>query len=186
MAQRRIGQERLAMAETPRVASSLDALSELIDWQPISDLLAPPYPARKGEPGWPPLAMVKALLLAMWHDLSDVKLAEALDDRASFRRFCGFAQLEATPERTAFVRFRRLLVAHRLDGGLFEAITAQLKAKAITVKTGTLVDATIIASASKDDGEGRWVKHKGGDPPSTASRPMSALMPARRWWRRSR
>ncbi|WP_231844536.1 IS5 family transposase [Acidiphilium multivorum] len=149
------------MAEQPRVASSLDALSELIDWQPISDLLAPLYPARKGEPGWPPLAMVKALLLAMWHDLSDVKLAEALDDRASFRRFCGFAQLEATPERTAFVRFRRLLVAHRLDGGLFEAITAQLKAKAITVKTGTLVDATIIASASKDDGEGRWVKHKG-------------------------
>ena len=51
MAQRRIGQERLAMAETPRVASSLDALSELIDWQPISDLLAPLYPARKGEPG---------------------------------------------------------------------------------------------------------------------------------------
>ena len=115
MAQRRIGQERLAMAEPPRVASSLDALSELIDWQPISDLLAPLYPARKGEPGWPPLAMVKALLLAMWHDLSDVKLAEALDDRASFRRFCGFARLEATPERTAVVRFRRLLVAPRLD-----------------------------------------------------------------------
>ena len=149
------------MAEPPRVASSLDALSELIDWQPISDLLAPLYPARKGEPGWPPLAMVKALLLAMWHDLSDVKLAEALDDRASFRRFCGFARLEAPPERTAFVGFRRLLAAHRLDGGLFEAITAQLKAKAITVKTGTLVNATIIASASKEDGEGRWVKHKG-------------------------
>ena len=154
MAQRRISQGRLARAEPPRVASSLDALSELIDWPPISDLLAPLYPARKGEPGWPPLAMVKALLLAMWHDLSDVKLAEALGGRASFRRFCGFARLEATAERTAFVRFRRLLVAHRLDDGLFEAITAKLKAKAITVKTGTLVDATIIASASKDDGEG--------------------------------
>ncbi|GAN75525.1 transposase [Acidiphilium multivorum AIU301] len=96
----------------------------------------------------------------MWHDLSDVKLAEALDDRASFRWFYGFVRLETTPERTAFVRFRRLLVARRLDGGLFEAITAQLKAKAITVKTGTLVNTTIIASANKDDGEGRWVKHK--------------------------
>jgi len=96
----------------------------------------------------------------MWHDLSNVKRAKALDDRASFRRFCCFARLELTPERTAFVRFRRLLVARRLDGGLFEAITAQLKAKAITVKTGTLVDTTIIPSASKDDGEGRWVKHK--------------------------
>ena len=47
--------------------------------------------------------MFKALLLATWHDLSDVALAEALSDRASFRRFCGFARDEETPERTAFV-----------------------------------------------------------------------------------
>jgi IS5 family transposase len=46
------------------------------------------------------------LLLATWHDLSDVGLAEALSDRASFRRFCGLSRDEATPERTAFVRFR--------------------------------------------------------------------------------
>ena len=47
------------------------------------------------------------------------------------------------------------------DKALFDAITGQLRAKAIRVKTGTLVDATIIASASEDDGEARWVKHKG-------------------------
>jgi transposase, IS5 family len=40
-------------------------------------------------------------------------------------------------------------------------VTAQLKAKAITVKTGTLVDVAIIASASEDATDGRWVKHKG-------------------------
>ena len=51
--------------------------------------------------------------------------------------------------------------ARGLDGQLFEVITAQLREKAITIKTGTLVEATIIASASKDDDEGRWVKHKG-------------------------
>ena len=161
MAQRRIGQERLGIGEPSRGPSSLDALSELIDCQPIAALLVPFYPETKREPGWLPLAMVKALLLATWHDLSDVKLAEALDDRASFRRFCGFARHEATPERTAFVRFRRLVVARRLDGALFDAVTAQLKAKAITVKTSTLVDATIIASASTGDEDGRWVKHKG-------------------------
>lgn len=88
--------------------------------------------------------MFKALLLSIWYDLSDVKLAEALDDRASFRRFCGFSANEATPERTAFVRFRRLLVAHQLDRSLFETVTMKRKAKAVTVKTGTLV-ATIIA-----------------------------------------
>ena len=53
--------------------------------------------------------MFKALLLATWYDLSDVTLAESLSDRASFRRFCGFSRDEETPERTAFVRFRRAL-----------------------------------------------------------------------------
>jgi transposase, IS5 family len=64
-----------------------------------------------GEQAWPPLSIFKALLLAVWCDLSDVKLAEGLNDRASFRRFCGFAAEEPTPERTATVRFRRALLA---------------------------------------------------------------------------
>ncbi len=101
------------------------------------------------------------MLLSIWYDLSDVKLAEALDDRGSFRRFCGFSVSEATPERTAFVRLRKALIGNGLDKALFDEITRQLKAKAIRVKTGTLVDATIIASASADDDEGHWVKHKG-------------------------
>ena len=78
-------------------------------------------PATKGEPSWPPLAMFKALLLSIWYYLSDVKLAEAPDDRASFRRFCGFAGNEATLERTAFFRLRGLLVTDQLDRTLFEA-----------------------------------------------------------------
>src|SRR5437868_5469995 len=118
-------------------------------------------PAAKGEPAWPPLALFKALLLAVWYDLSDVKLAEALDDRASFRRFCGFAALEPTPERTAFVRFRAELVSRKLDGELFEAVTRQLERRGVAVKTGTLVDATLIASASiKHDDEARWAGHR--------------------------
>jgi transposase, IS5 family len=161
VAHRTIGQEQFVFAGRLRSASSLDEISKLIDWRPVSALLDPLYSATKGEPAWPPLAMFKALLLSIWYDLSDVKLAEALDDRTSFRRFCGFSCSEATPERTAFVRYRRALVAHGLDAGLFDAVTAQLKAKAVTVKVGTLVDATIIASASEDDAEGRWVKHKG-------------------------
>lgn len=161
MSHRVIGQERLKVEAGSRGAATLDRLSSLIDWQPVGALLSPLYPSSKGEPAWPPLAMFKALLLAVWHDLSDVKLAEALEDRASFRRFCGFAAHEPTPERTAFVRFRRALIAQGLDRSLFEAVTRQLKARAITIKTGTLVDATIIASASKDDDEARWVKHGG-------------------------
>ena len=46
------------------------------------------------------------------------------------------------------------------DTSLFVGITGRLKAKAIRVKTGTQADATIIASASEDDGDARRVKHK--------------------------
>jgi IS5 family transposase len=161
VAHRSIGQERFGFAGCAGPASSLDELGKLIDWSPIAALLGSLYSASKGEPAWPPLAMFKALLLSVWYDLSDVKLAEALDDRASFRRFCGFSGTEATPERTAFVRFRKELVADKLDRLLFTTVTAQLTSKAVTVKTGTLVDATIITSASEDDDDARWVKHKG-------------------------
>ena len=153
MAQRSIGQERFGFAGRERAASSLDELGKLIDWSSVAELLDPRYPAAKGEPAWPLVAMSRALLLSIWYDLYHVKLSAALDDRASFRRFCWFSAHEPTPERTAFVRFRRLLVAHKLERALFETVKAQLKAKAVTVKTVTLVDAAIIASASEDDGK---------------------------------
>jgi IS5 family transposase len=88
-------------------------------------------------------------------------LAAALDDRASFRRFCGFAMHEPTPERTAFVRFRAELVTRGLDRALFEAVTRQLDARGVVVRTGTLVDATLIASASvQRDHEAKWAGHR--------------------------
>ena len=56
-----------------------------------------------------------------------------------------------------------MLFRSRLGLGekLFEAITEQLCRQQVSVKQGTLVDATIIASASKDDEDARWIKHKG-------------------------
>ena len=81
---------RSAMAR-PRGSGSLGELDALIDWAEVDRHLAPIYTAAKGERAWPPLPLFKALLLAVWYDLSDVKLAEALDDRALLRRFCGFA-----------------------------------------------------------------------------------------------
>ena len=124
MGRRRIGQERLGfVAERGGRRSCLDDLTTLIDWALVEQHLEVISCAAKGEPAWPPLALFKGMLIAVWYDISDVKLAEALDDRASFRRFCGFSASEPTPERTAFVRFRRALIAHGLDKSLFEEIT---------------------------------------------------------------
>jgi transposase, IS5 family len=159
MPRRRIGQETFGFDAADR-RTGLDDLHDLIDWTPIEAALEGIPVARRGEAAWPPLALFKALLIAVWHDLSDVKLAEALEDRASFRRFCGFSRYEPTPERTAFVRFRKLLIARGLDDLLFDLVNRQLRARSVTVKTGTLVDATVIASASQGDGEAGWSGHR--------------------------
>jgi len=92
MARRRIGQEDLIARPEPRAASSLSELAALLDWSEIDRHLVGISGAAKGELGWPPLALFPGRLLATWHDLSDVRLAE--DDRASFRRFCDFAAPE--------------------------------------------------------------------------------------------
>ncbi|MDX1406439.1 MAG: IS5 family transposase [Woeseiaceae bacterium] len=159
MARRQIGQEVFSFTDEGR-RTDLDELADVIDWHEADVLMSDISSSSLGEQGWPPLCLLKAMLLGRWYDLSDVKLAEALDDRASFRRFCGFSRNEPTPERTAFVRFRTALVERGLGETLFEAITDQLCSRHIKVKQGTLVDATIIASASKGDEEARWVKHK--------------------------
>lgn len=162
MARRRIGQERLAIGGlAPRGGTALDEVAALLDGTEPERLLLGISASAKGEPGRPPLARLQALPLAAWHDLADGRLAEALDDRASFRRFCGFAAHEPTPERTAFVGFRAEPVRRGLDRALFEAVTRQLDRRGLVVRTGTPVDATPIPSASiRHDGEARWAGHR--------------------------
>lgn len=83
MSRRQIGQETFGFSKIGRRSSCLDDLAKLIDWLPIGRHLADISNAAKGEPAWPPLTLFKAFLLAVWYDLSDVKLDGALDDRAS-------------------------------------------------------------------------------------------------------
>jgi Transposase domain (DUF772) len=94
------------------------------------------------------------------HDLSDGRLAEARADRASFRRFCGFARDAATPGRTALVRFR-LLAGQGLGRTLFEAIAGDLERKGATVRQGAPIDA---GPASKGDKQAAWAKPKSRAP----------------------
>ncbi|MBO0710649.1 MAG: transposase [Acetobacteraceae bacterium] len=133
---------------------SLDAIRELIDWAAIEEICAQACVASRDGP-WPPLALFRALLLAAWHNLSEVNLAQALEDRASFRRFCGFSASEPTPDGAALVRFRTQLIGRDLEQLLFALLSRQLEAKGVAVRTGTLVDASLIGSA--------WIPHDEGE-----------------------
>ena len=76
--------------DRPSRLASLEELLAVISWAPIDTASAGTYAAPRGEKAWPPLALFRALLLAVWYDFSDERLAEALDDLRSFHCFCGF------------------------------------------------------------------------------------------------
>ncbi len=91
--------------------------------------------------------MFKALLLQAFYDLSDPGLEEALLDRLSFRRFCGFALDAAVPDETTIWRFREQ--AGPLLSVALEEINRQLDAAGLVLREGTMMDATLVAAAHR-------------------------------------
>ena len=66
----------------------LERIGRVFDWNAVEALVAEVYAAKTGRPSWPPLMMVKALLLQQWYGLSDPGLEEALGDRLSGHPLC--------------------------------------------------------------------------------------------------
>jgi IS5 family transposase len=83
-------------------------------------------------------------MLQKWFNLSDPQAEEQLRDRISFRRFVGLSFDDATPDETTFVTFRQRLRDAGCASTLFDKVVAVLDAKGLILKTGTIVDATII------------------------------------------
>ena len=53
---------------------------------------------------------------------------------------------DAVPDETTILRFRHLLERHRLTERVFAEIRTLLEEKRLLLKSGTIVDATIIAA----------------------------------------
>jgi IS5 family transposase len=63
------------------------------------------------------------------------------------RRFAGIELTEdAVPDESTILRFRHLLEQHKLTERIFNQIRALLAQKRLLLKSGTIVDATIIAA----------------------------------------
>ena len=167
----------------------LEKIAGLLDWDRIGAVLAA-LDGGGGRPPYPPLVMFKALLLQQWYGLSDPGLEEALGDRVSFRRFCGLSLEGTTPDETTLCRFRARLGAAGLADAAFTAVAGQLESQGLMVKTGTLIDATLIAAAVRPpDSRARKGTRKGtsqetsqGEPPEGAHS-QSRLDPDANWTR---
>jgi len=76
-------------------------------------------------------------------------MEEALYDMALFREFVGLdAGEDNLPDESTILRFRHLLEAHDLSLQILATVNATLAAKGLLLKSGTVVDATLIAAPS--------------------------------------
>ena len=169
----------MAEALLPAGAGSnrrLERIAGLIDWALMEGLLAP-LRAPTGRPSYPPLALLRELLLAQWYQLSDPGLEETLADRLSFRRSCGLGLDDGTPDETTLRRFRAALAERGLAGALFAELNRQFDTKGLALKAGTLIDATLVEAAvarpPQSEGEVSTKDPEAGRRASSASRRTS-------------
>ncbi len=131
----------------------LDEMSLVVPWRELVGLIHPFAPTGTGAKGGRPTFAVETMLrihfLQQWFGLSDPAIEEALHDTPLY---CEFARLDAgmarMPDETTILRFRHLLEEHNLSIQLLATINATLIAKGLMLKTGTFVDATLIAAPS--------------------------------------
>ena len=161
-------------------------LSQVLDWQPIEQLLHQQKTRyirdHRGRPAYPLLPMFKAVLLGQWHSLSDPELERCLVTRLDFYFFCNFDDI-ALPDHSTLCRFRNWLAQDDTLVRLLELINRQLTEKGLKIEKApaAVIDATIIQTAGgkqrqaietdengitaettpSKDKDARWVKKDG-------------------------
>jgi IS5 family transposase len=128
----------------------LATMDAIVPWTQMCSVIEPHYP--KGIGGRPPIGLERMLrihFIQHWFNLADEACEEALYDSASLRRFVGIdLGREPVPDATTMLKFRRLLNDHKLGEQLFAKVGEVLQQSGLKLKTGTIVDATIIGAPS--------------------------------------
>lgn len=118
-------------------------------WGELLALIAPHAPvAKTGRPPFDLALMLRIHCLQQWFGLSDLGAEEALFETGFYRDFVGNNGTDCTPDRANILRFRHLLEEHELSSKILQVINAKLAAHGMLLKTGTVVDATLIAARS--------------------------------------
>jgi IS5 family transposase len=132
--------------KTTRRAKFLAEMEVVVPWSRLSAVIEPHYPkATTGRPPHPLERMLRVYFMQQWFNLSDPAMEDALYDSESMRKFAGLdAGEDLVPDESTILRFRHLLEKHGLAQRLFEEVRGLLEGKGLLVKSGTIVDATII------------------------------------------
>lgn len=126
----------------------LDEMNAVVPWKDLVALIERQVP--KSDNGRPPFAvgtLLRIHFMQQWFGLSDEAIEEALYDTPSYRNFVGIdLGCDFVPDESTVLRFRHMLEQHGLAHQIFSLINKQLSDKGLLLKTGTVVDATLIAA----------------------------------------
>lgn len=119
----------------------------LIDWKPVTKLINKYYKKKlsvAGRPAYSGLLLFKICLLQTWYGLSDYEVEDRINDSLSFSKFLGLSVEEYSPDHSTISRFRSLMSKHNVYEKLLVEINNQLEKHSILVKSGVLVDASVV------------------------------------------
>ena len=133
-----------------RKAKFLDEMKRVVPWAALVQVVEPHCPrAKTGRPPFAVETMLRIHYLQQWFNLSDPAMEEALHDTPLFREFAKIDQgVTRLPDETTILRFRHLLERHDLAPDMLRLVNDILGAKGLLLRTGTVVDATLIAAPS--------------------------------------
>jgi IS5 family transposase len=139
-----------AKGKTTRRERFLAEMDAVIPWTRLVALVEPHYPkAGGGRRPMPLERMLRVYFMQQWFNLSDPQAEDALYDIEPMRRFGGIELAEdAVPDETTILRFRHLLEEHQLTEAIFAEVRTLLEQRGLLLKSGTIVDATIISAPS--------------------------------------
>ena len=143
------------MTKRTRKRDFLNEMNLVIPWSQLLALITPYAPA--GKTGRPPFAtevMLRIHLLQQFFGHSDPAMEEALHDIPLYREFAKLdAGITRLPDVSTILRFRHLLEENGLGAQILAAVNAKLINLGLMLKTGTVVDASLIAapSSTKND-----------------------------------
>ena len=123
-------------------------MDRVVPWKGLMALIEPHYPKGDGgRPAYPLMAMLRVHLMQNWFGYSDPAMEEALYETTILRQFAGLS-LERIPDETTILNFRRLLEKHELAAGILAVINGYLGDRGLSLRQGTIVDATLINAPS--------------------------------------
>ena len=148
--------EYAAKKKTTRREVFLAEMEKVVPWAPLLKVIEPFYPvAGRGRRPYAVQTMLRVHLMQNWFGLSDPAMEESLYEISSMRKFARLT-LQAIPDETTILNFRRMIETNELAPMLFDRVNALLTRKGLMLKRGSIVDATIIAAPSSTknaDGE---------------------------------